>query len=57
LIDANTILPTPQLEHVAAFKTHFSESTTDADLQHACTGKQLIESDLVEIGSLISPAT
>jgi len=32
---------------------HFT-STTDADLQCAYTGKQLIESDLVEIGSLIS---
>ena len=34
---------------------HFT-STTDADLQCACTGKQLIESDLVEIDSLISSA-
>jgi len=31
-------------------------STTDADLQCACTGKQLIVPDLVEIGSLISSA-
>jgi len=32
---------------------HFT-STTDADLQCTYTGKQLIESDLVKIGSLIS---
>jgi len=31
-------------------------STTDADLQCACTGKQLIKSDLVKIGFLISSA-
>ena len=57
MTDANTIPPTSQPEHVAAFKAHFSKSTTDADLQHTCTGKQLIESDLVEIDSLISPVT
>jgi len=57
LIDTNTIPPTPQPEHIVVFKAYFSESATDADLQHTCNGKQLIESNLVEIGSLISLAT
>ncbi|KAJ3569004.1 hypothetical protein NP233_g5339 [Leucocoprinus birnbaumii] len=57
MIDANAVPPTPQPSHVAAFKAHFSESATDTDLQRACNGEQLIESNLVEIGSLISPAT
>ena len=57
MIDTNAIPPTPQPEHIVVFKAHFSESATDADLQHVCNGKQLIKSNLVEIGSLISPAT
>jgi len=57
LIYTNAIPPTPQPEHIVVFKAHFSESATDADLQHACNRKQLIKSNLVEIGSLISPAT
>jgi len=57
LINANTIPSTPQPEHITAFKAYFSESTTNVDLQCTCTGKQLIETDLIEIGFLISPVT
>jgi hypothetical protein len=58
LIEANTVPPTPQVDQIAVFNAHFSNTATEEDLRQASDGDtSLIAPSLIQIGFAISPVT